>query len=48
MIAKILFTTFTYSMSQSSQIDLNLLRVFKSAYEYESVTRAAEQLDLTQ
>ncbi|MDO6686383.1 MULTISPECIES: LysR family transcriptional regulator [unclassified Agarivorans] len=35
-------------MSQSSQFDLNLLRVFKSAYEHESVTRAAEQLDLTQ
>ncbi|MGY3572302.1 LysR family transcriptional regulator [Vibrio paucivorans] len=35
-------------MSQPNKFDLNLLRVFISAYEQESVTRAAEQLDLTQ
>ncbi|MBF4376460.1 LysR family transcriptional regulator, partial [Vibrio anguillarum] len=35
-------------MKIQRKFDLNLLRVFISAYQTESVTKAAEQLDLTQ
>ncbi|MGF1688183.1 LysR family transcriptional regulator [Photobacterium japonica] len=35
-------------MNVQRKIDLNLLRVFVSAYQTQSVTQAAEQLDLTQ
>lgn len=35
-------------MKAQRKFDLNLLRVFISAYQTESVTKAAEQLDLTQ
>src|SRR5688500_18222168 len=31
-----------------NQIDLNLLRLFDAVYRHRSVSRAAEQLDLTQ
>ncbi|MEF1221123.1 LysR family transcriptional regulator, partial [Photobacterium damselae] len=35
-------------MPLSKKVDLNLLRVFVSAYQTQSVTKTAEQLDLTQ
>ncbi|KLV01832.1 LysR family transcriptional regulator [Photobacterium aphoticum] len=35
-------------MNQQRKLDLNLLRVFVAAYQTQSVTQAAEQLDLTQ
>ncbi|GAL26713.1 chromosome initiation inhibitor [Vibrio variabilis] len=34
--------------ASGKKFDLNLLRVFVSTYETESVTKSAEQLDLTQ
>ncbi len=34
-------------MPLSKKVDLNLLRVFVSAYQTQSVTKTAEQLDLT-
>lgn len=41
-------TTLVGVMKVQRKFDLNLLRVFISAYQTESVTKAAEQLDLTQ